>query len=84
MELNDAELVALTLENQSYFIHIVNRYRAKLASYLRRISGLGPEDLEDVLQEVFIKIYLNLNDFDQDLKFSTWNQSSTSTGRDFT
>lgn len=30
------------------------------------------EDAEDILQEVFIKTYENLNDFDQDLKFSSW------------
>jgi RNA polymerase sigma-70 factor, ECF subfamily len=29
-------------------------------------------DAEDILQEVFIKTYENLNDFDQDLKFSSW------------
>lgn len=29
-------------------------------------------DAEDILQEVFIKTYENLNDFDRDLKFSSW------------
>lgn len=28
--------------------------------------------MEDILQEVFIKVYLNLNDFDENLKFSSW------------
>ena len=27
---------------------------------------------EDLLQEIFLKIYLNLNDFDSSLKFSSW------------
>lgn len=27
---------------------------------------------EDLLQEIFLKVYLNLNDFDPDLKFSSW------------
>lgn len=30
------------------------------------------EDAEDILQEVFIKTYENLNDFDGDLRFSSW------------
>ena len=30
------------------------------------------EDAEDILQEIFIKVYRNLNDFDMDLKFSSW------------
>lgn len=30
------------------------------------------EDREDLLQEIFWKTYKNLNDFDEDLKFSSW------------
>ena len=30
------------------------------------------EDAEDILQEVFMKSYFNLNDFNADLKFSSW------------
>ena len=68
----DNELVELTLDNQSYFLHLINRYEKKLLNYIVRISGIRHEEAEDVLQEVFIKIYENLNDFDADLKFSSW------------
>jgi RNA polymerase sigma-70 factor (ECF subfamily) len=37
-----------------------------------RISVNTKEDAEDVLQDVFLSAYKNLNDFDQDLKFSSW------------
>jgi RNA polymerase sigma-70 factor (ECF subfamily) len=67
----DEELVMLTLENQNYFAFIIQRYEGKLLSYIRRISNLG-EESEDVLQEVFIKVYQNLNGFDPKLKFSSW------------
>jgi len=67
----DEELVTLTLENQNYFVYIIQRYEGKLLSYIRRISNLG-EEAEDVLQEVFIKVYQNLNGFDPKLKFSSW------------
>ena len=30
------------------------------------------EELQDILQETFIKAYYNLNNFDSDLKFSSW------------
>ncbi|QQS21412.1 MAG: sigma-70 family RNA polymerase sigma factor [Candidatus Moraniibacteriota bacterium] len=30
------------------------------------------EDIEDILQETFLKVYKNLNDFDGNLAFSTW------------
>lgn len=71
-QLSDSELVKLTLENQDNFVYLVNRYKHKLRSYISRLTNLDPEDIEDVLQEVFIKVYLNLNGFNDDLKFSSW------------
>jgi RNA polymerase sigma-70 factor (ECF subfamily) len=69
---SDEELVALTLENQSFFLYLIRRYEEKLLRYIMRISGLAREDAEDVLQDVFIKVYRNLYGFDHNLKFSSW------------
>lgn len=71
-EKSDEELVGLAIKDQAVFLHIMNRYQAKLLYYIKRISGLSNDEAEDVLQDVFIKIYQNLNDFDTDLKFSSW------------
>ena len=68
----DEELVNLTLDNQSYFLHIIKRYEEKLLHYILRITNVSHEEAEDVLQDVFIKVYENLHDFDPDLKFSSW------------
>jgi RNA polymerase sigma-70 factor (ECF subfamily) len=68
----DSELVKLSLANQDDFVYLVDRYKGKLASYIKRLTNANTEDVEDILQEVFIKVYLNLNDFDKDLKFSSW------------
>jgi len=68
----DEELVPLVLKDQDYFLYLVRRYEDKLMRYILRISGLKKEDAEDVLQDIFIKIYQNLNDFDTSLKFSSW------------
>ncbi len=68
----DAELVALTLQDREIFSYLVNRYEAKLFRYIRRFTGVSIECAEDILQEAFIKIYRNLNDFDTDLSFSSW------------
>ncbi|MFA6194488.1 MAG: RNA polymerase sigma factor [Patescibacteria group bacterium] len=70
--LSDAELVSLTLENQDNFLYLVDRYKGKLMNYIRRLTNINDDDAEDILQEVFIKVYLNLNGFDTDLKFSSW------------
>jgi len=71
-QLSDTELVKLTLANQDNFVYLVDRYKGKLSSYVKRLTNANNEDAEDILQEVFIKVYLNLNDFNKDLKFSSW------------
>jgi RNA polymerase sigma-70 factor (ECF subfamily) len=70
--LTDEEIVALTLKNKDFYLHIMKRYETKLSRYITRIANLRPEDSEDILQEVFLKAYLNLYDFDRKLKFSSW------------
>lgn len=71
-EKKDEELVAMTLKDENFYAVLIERYEEKLARYISRISGGSKEDVEDVLQDVFISAYINLNDFDQDLKFSSW------------
>jgi RNA polymerase sigma-70 factor, ECF subfamily len=68
----DEELVGLSLTNQAYFVCLIKRYEAKLLRYIKRLSNFSLEDAEDILQEVFIKVYQNLNAFDPQLKFSSW------------
>ena len=68
----DEELAKLTLRNQSVFLHIMKRYEQKLMRYILRITSVPLEEAEDILQEVFIKVYTNLNDFNAKLKFSSW------------
>ncbi|MFA4871943.1 MAG: sigma-70 family RNA polymerase sigma factor [Patescibacteria group bacterium] len=68
----DEELVVLALKDQGYFLYIMKRYTHRLLGYIIRMSGLSEEDAEDLLQDVFIKVYRNLNNFDQTQKFSSW------------
>lgn len=69
---SDAEIVKLTLDDHDMFLHLMNRYEAKLSRYIRRFAFVDTQTVEDIIQEVFIKIYKNLNDFDPDLSFSSW------------
>lgn len=71
-EMTDEQLVELVLKDENAYAILVERYEEKLARYVMRISGGSKEDVEDTLQDVFISAYKNLNDFDQDLKFSSW------------
>jgi RNA polymerase sigma-70 factor (ECF subfamily) len=69
---SDEELVAKTLVEADFFACLVNRYQASLSRYISRLTAVSQEEKEDILQNVFLKIYLNLNDFDSGLKFSSW------------
>jgi len=69
---SDEELLKLTLKNQDLFLYLIRRYEKKLLFYILRITSVRPEEAEDMLQEVFIKAYLNLNNFDPTLRFSSW------------
>lgn len=69
---SDEDLVLLSVDNQNYFVCLMERYETKLLKYIKRISGLKQEDCEDLLQDVFIKAFLNLRSFSPDLKFSSW------------
>lgn len=68
----DQEIVALALKERAVFGELVDRYHARLRRYITRLGVKNPDDQEDVLQEIFIKIYRNLNNFDQNLQFSSW------------
>ena len=68
----DAALVAAALRDVNEFEKLVERYEAPLLRYILRISSISRADAQDVLQEVFIKTWLNLNDYQPDLPFRSW------------
>lgn len=68
----DEELVlVITQGNADAFGEIVHRYEAKLKRYARKFLSYE-EDIEDLVQDVFIKAYCNLLSFDQNRRFSPW------------
>ncbi len=71
-KLTDNELVLEVLDDRNYFRCVVERYEEKLMRYVLRITAVSREDAEDILQDIFISTYKNLNNFNQDLKFSSW------------
>jgi len=69
---SDEQLVQESLKDKNKFALLVERYEQRLLRYIKRLIGNQSDLSEDILQEVFIKIYRNLNDFDTNLKFSSW------------
>jgi RNA polymerase sigma-70 factor (ECF subfamily) len=68
----DEELVKDALANLDSIKYLIERYESKLARYIQRTLYVNKEDTEDILQEVFIKVYRYLNSFDPKYKFSSW------------
>lgn len=71
-DVSDVEAVRLTLGNKDQFSVLVLRYESKLRRYLRRLGVRNDDDQTDLLQDIFIKTYKNLNGYDQTLQFSSW------------
>lgn len=70
--LEDSELAIKSKSSSLSFMELIKRYEKPLFRYVKRISFFTDEETEDILQEVFIKIYKNLNNYDSSLKFSSW------------
>lgn len=71
-QLDDVQIIELINKDKNNFYLLIKNYKDKLQRYIKRISFFNESEVEDVLQEVFIKVYINLNSFDKDLKFSSW------------
>ncbi|MFA6160005.1 MAG: RNA polymerase sigma factor [Parcubacteria group bacterium] len=69
---SDEELAGLVANNPDFYYLLMKRYESKILRYIRRISNLPKETIEDLGQEIFLKAYENINDFDESLKFSSW------------
>ncbi|MFA6415976.1 MAG: RNA polymerase sigma factor [Candidatus Paceibacterota bacterium] len=69
---SDEDLVRTALADPEAFGLIIDRYNEPLSRYIRRLTRSDEDEIKDILQDIFIKIYLNLNDFDHSLKFSSW------------
>lgn len=70
--MDDAEVVASFLEGEERaFQEVVERYQTRLLNFVYRTIG-DRERAEDLVQEVFVRVYRHMARFDQSKKFSTW------------
>jgi RNA polymerase sigma-70 factor (ECF subfamily) len=71
-ELDDSQLVRSHLAGEPQaFGAVVDRYQTRLLNFINRTIG-DRERAEDLVQEVFIRVFRHLHRFDQTKKFSTW------------
>lgn len=70
--ITDEELIVRVADERALFACLIERYEAKLRRYIKRVMpGIG-DDLDDVLQDIFVKVYVNSRGFDPSLRFSSW------------
>lgn len=71
-KLTDEQIVELVCNiDKELYVHIIKRYQDKLLRYANYLTG-DEHDAADIVQESFIKAYINLNGFDTKKKFSSW------------
>lgn len=70
---SDQKLIEFVLEGDSAaFEYLFNRYRdAIYMLYIQRTVG-NTDDSDDLLQETFVKVYLNLHRYNPDFTFGQW------------
>ena len=69
---DDSGVVAAFLAGEERaFSELVDRYQTRLLNFIYRTIG-DRDRAEDLVQEVFIRVYRHLHRFDRSKKFSTW------------
>jgi RNA polymerase sigma-70 factor (ECF subfamily) len=53
------------------FSLLLERYEKKISRYARKFLS-HPDDVKDIVQDVFVKAYVNINSFDATRRFSPW------------
>ena len=72
--LDDKELLQLFKEEatrESAYTRIIKKYQEKLYWHIRRMV-VDHDDANDVLQNMFIKVWKNLQNFREDSQLYTW------------
>ena len=71
-DLSDEKLAELVQKgNKDKFGILMERYQAKIFRYGKKFLS-NEDNIEDVVQDVFIKTYQNIKSFDSKQKFSPW------------
>ncbi|MFH1668215.1 MAG: RNA polymerase sigma factor [Candidatus Komeilibacteria bacterium] len=71
-KMSGREIVKRVIADPEFYSCIIQTYEERLRSYIRRLTNVHPDEVDDILQEVFIKAYENINSYDKDYQFSTW------------
>ena len=71
MDTDEALAVKVQSGDSIAYGELMKRYESKLTRYASKFL-LSSDDAQDLIQDVFIKAYENINSFDVSRKFSPW------------
>lgn len=70
--LKDEELASkVAAGSRASFEELIHRYSSRLFYFLRHKTA-SDQDIEDLIQETFLRAFRNIDGFDPERKFSTW------------
>jgi len=76
MKISDVDLVLISqvklTDNHKAFEKLVLKYQSQVRRLFLNLASRDESLADDLAQETFIKVYLNLNSFRATSKFSTW------------
>jgi len=68
----DSEIVRqIQSDDAAAFDELMRRYKRPVVSFIFRMLG-NSQDADDVAQDVFVRVYQNLDTYRPETKFSTW------------
>ncbi len=71
--MTDEEIVVLVQKGEvENFGLIIDKYQRKLFWYVKNLINQADGEVEDLVEEVLIKAYQNIQGFETDKKFSSW------------
>ena len=71
--LSDAQLVTFALDGDSVaFETLIKRYREGIYNLCLQRTGGNVDDASDLMQETFVKVYVNLEKYDSKFTFGQW------------
>lgn len=71
--MTDEQIVAKVQNgDKEAFGEVMTRYQDRLYGYLRNLTNQKQEEVEDLVEEVLVATYINLQSFDTKKKFSSW------------
>jgi RNA polymerase sigma-70 factor (ECF subfamily) len=70
--LSDEQLVQLAIKDERIYEVLIDRYRRPLRTFIYSRFVHDNDQLDDIVQESFVRAYYSLNTFNLTMKWKTW------------